>query len=124
MLATLGRFAGGGYFLAQNFAKRNVDDSYQNLDIIEGADAPTDTSKTWGDSGTGYITSWAGSGSKEDPYLITCAEELAGLSYMAQTNGYYGTYFKQTRDIDLKNIIGFLLAKIIVAFGMMEAVIK
>ena len=61
-----------------------------------------------------YDTIWEGSGTEEDPYLISTAAELAGLSYMVYygagplTNTYYyyaDTYFKQTADIDLSEHI-------------------
>ena len=64
----------------------------------------------WLAKSTYYDTVWEGSGTKEDPYLISNAQELAGLSYMVysgkapNTNTYYyysGVYFKQTADIDL-----------------------
>lgn len=45
-----------------------------------------------------------GNGTEEEPYLITCGQELA---YLAQevNNGnlYEGTFFQLTRDIDLNN---------------------
>ena len=59
---------------------------------------------------TYYDTTWEGKGTKENPYLISTAEELAGLSYMVYTGSvpvtstyhyYSGVYFKQTADIDL-----------------------
>lgn len=48
---------------------------------------------------------WDGNGTEDDPFLISTAEQLAGLSYnVSQGNlydGTYGKYFKQTANIDL-----------------------
>ena len=47
-------------------------------------------------------TSWEGSGTAVDPYLIASTEELAGLAYMVNNgNTYAGKYFEQTQSIDL-----------------------
>ncbi len=67
---------------------------------------------------------WAGTGTQIDPYLITSAEELAGLAYSTYNatstssiasaasattdtiqmyNAYTGVYFKLMSDIDLNN---------------------
>ena len=73
----------------------------------------------WSDIGN-YATSYAGgSGTKEDPYLIETAEQLAYLAYMVNSGSadsiqseailsglklryyYSGFYFKQIADIDL-----------------------
>ena len=83
----------------------------------ETATQPNDTSKYWGDEGTNVDIDWEGSGTEEDPYLISSAEELAGLSYRiyydtvanenekvvdSSYNYYYpNMYFKQTADIDV-----------------------
>ena len=57
-----------------------------------------------------YDTTWEGSGTEDEPYLISSAADLARLSYMVYsgrapvTSTYYyysGVYFKQTADIDL-----------------------
>ncbi len=46
---------------------------------------------------------WEGGGTKDSPYLISTAEELAGIAYNVNTgvSTYSGTYFKQTANIDL-----------------------
>ena len=64
--------------------------------------APTN-SDNWQDNASYRDTSWSGSGTSSSPYLITSAQELAGLAYMvnnSETN-YSDTYFRQTQDIDL-----------------------
>lgn len=80
---------------------------------MSSATAPKDTTKYWGDEGTGYKTDWLGSGTEEDPWLISSAGDLAGIAYST----YYGTkseyangearfnncYFKQTCNIDVSN---------------------
>ena len=50
-------------------------------------------------------TDFEGSGTEEDPYLITSAAELAGLANAVNTTKNYssGKYFKQTKDILLNN---------------------
>ena len=83
------------------------------------ATAPKDTTKYWGDAGTNVDINWAGSGTEKDPYLITSAAELAGLSYrvyndnvknesekaVSGSNNFYykGMYFKQTCNLDLSD---------------------
>ena len=63
--------------------------------------APTN-SDNWQDSASYRDTSWSGSGTSGSPYLITSAQELAGLAYMVNSGtNYSGTYFRQTQDIDL-----------------------
>ncbi len=54
-------------------------------------------------------TVWSGSGTEADPFLITSAEELAGLA--ETTNGgtdYSGEFFKLTTDITLNQYEAFL----------------
>lgn len=49
-------------------------------------------------------TDWAGDGSSSTPYLISTAEELAGLA--SRTNAgetFEGKYFRLTSDISLSN---------------------
>ena len=62
----------------------------------------------YGGSGTGSIgdTSWQNqnSGSQSDPYIISDAQDLIGLSFLVNSstsNDFDGKYFKQTKDIDL-----------------------
>ena len=63
--------------------------------------APTN-SDNWQDSASYRDTSWSGSGTSGSPYLITSAQELAGLAYRVNSGtNYSGTYFRQTQDIDL-----------------------
>ena len=59
--------------------------------------APTN-SDNWQDNASYRDTSWSGSGTSGSPYLITSAQELAGLAYMVNNgNTYSGRYFRQTR---------------------------
>ena len=63
--------------------------------------APTN-SDNWQDNASYRDTSWSGSGTSGSPYLITSAQELAGLAYRVNSGtNYSGTYFRQTQDIDL-----------------------
>lgn len=73
--------------------------------------------QTWIDAGIRGTSFGGGSGTQDDPYIISSAEELAYLSYMIYTSQapyttekvsifsfpffYQNTYFKQTADIDL-----------------------
>lgn len=51
-------------------------------------------------------TRWEGSGTSVDPYLISSAEELAGVSNLCNSSdGFRGLYFKQTADINLSGKI-------------------
>ena len=64
--------------------------------------AAPSNSDNWQDNASYRDTSWSGSGTSGSPYLITSAQELAGLAYMVNNgNTYSGRYFRQTRDIDL-----------------------
>lgn len=47
---------------------------------------------------------WEGRGTEKEPYLITNAEELAGLASASLSNSYKGVYFRQTEDIFLNDI--------------------
>ena len=50
-----------------------------------------------------------GSGSQEDPYLISTAEDLVQLSDNVQAKEMYaGKYFKMTNDIDMSSVDNFL----------------
>ena len=52
-------------------------------------------------------TDWEGDGTKESPYLISSAAELAGVAAISENDSkknYYGKYFKQTCDIWLNDI--------------------
>ena len=61
-------------------------------------------SGTWLDYGN-FSTIWllSGEGSESDPYLISSAEDLAGLAYLVNISGnnYSGKYFEQTCNISL-----------------------
>ncbi len=58
-------------------------------------------------------TSWVGSGTESDPYLISSAEELAGLSKNVNNGSYYwGDYFEQTTNIDLSEHIWFPIGQL------------
>lgn len=50
-----------------------------------------------------YTTDWTGAGTQSNPYLISKASQLAGMSLQSYANGqnYAGKYFKLTRDIDM-----------------------
>lgn len=82
----------GGYFFSQqNFAERNLEKS--QTDTVA-------TTETWLDH---RDTDWEGSGTEDDPFLISSAEELAGLSYMVSVfTNYNSKWFKQTANIDLR----------------------
>ena len=79
-----------------------INDGYPYLDPLDW----------WLADSSYYITTWKGSGTEEEPFEISTAQELAGLSYLVYygtaeekyINGNYyfsGVYFKQTADIDL-----------------------
>ena len=52
--------------------------------------------------GTTVDTTWAGSGTADNPYLITSAAELKGLANQVNNgNTYSGKYFKLTTDLDM-----------------------
>lgn len=46
---------------------------------------------------------WEGGGTQQDPYLISSAEELAGMAAAINGNQYRDQHFKLTADIDLGN---------------------
>lgn len=51
---------------------------------------------------------WQGNGTEASPYLITSAEELAGLAYESRNNAKVrGKYFLQTTDIYLNDITDY-----------------
>ena len=75
----------------------------ENLDNTK-ANAPTNDGY-WTDAGN-YATSFAGgTGTEDDPYLISTPQQLAYLSYLvnnSSTNSQYASlYYEQTADIDL-----------------------
>ena len=79
-----------------------ANDGYPYL-LGVGNIAPDNTDLMWTDSAvTTRDTDFEGSGTASDPYLISSAEELAGLAYNVNNGtNYSGTYFKQTADIDV-----------------------
>lgn len=81
---------------------RNVD-ILKNESVVVAATAPTN-STNWLDSSSNYTTTFSGSGTEADPYLIANEKQLAGLSYNVKNNRDYsdGKYFKQTKDLDMK----------------------
>lgn len=48
-------------------------------------------------------TTWDGDGSEENPYIISTAEELYGLSTLSQTEAYSGVYFELGADITVNS---------------------
>ena len=92
----------------------SVSESKQTLlTSNQAATAPTDPTGFWTDAGRRGESFGGGSGSAQDPYLITCEKDLAYLSYMMysgnapKTTAMFGShyyenyYFKQTADLDL-----------------------
>ena len=63
--------------------------------------APTN-SDNWQDNASYRDTDWEGSGTSSSPYLITSAQELAGMAYVINSGTNYN-YFKLTQDIDLSD---------------------
>ena len=57
----------------------------------------------WEETWINHTTPFSGSGTEEDPYIISSAENLAYLSKQVYdgVSRYQGKYFKQTADIDL-----------------------
>ncbi len=51
-----------------------------------------------------YTTDWTGAGTQSNPYLISKASQLAGMSLQSFGNNqtYAGKYFKLTRDLDMQ----------------------
>ncbi len=71
---------GGGIF---GFTKNNseISEEIGSLENTVAATGPSNTSGYWTDSGR-YSTNWSGSGTSSKPYLISNAQQLAGLAYM------------------------------------------
>ncbi len=81
------------------------------------ATGPNNTDGWWIDDGRRGDSFAGGTGTEDDPYLISTAAELAGLSYLVYSGttdsrysqyisgDYYftGAYFKQTANIDLSD---------------------
>lgn len=51
-----------------------------------------------------YTTDWTGAGTQSNPYLISKASQLAGMSLQSFGNNqtYAGKFFKLTRDLDMQ----------------------
>lgn len=47
------------------------------------------------------VGDWEGSGTKDDPFLITCLEDLLNLQNVVNKSGYY---FRQVADIDCSSV--------------------
>ena len=82
-----------------------ANDGYPYL-LGVGNIVPDNTDLMWTDSGVTRDTTFAGSGTEDDPYLISSAEELAGLAYLtniSSSNTYNSSnvYYLQTADIDV-----------------------
>ena len=76
--------------------------------IFNGAPASLAADESWEDYA---VTSWydgagARPGTAEEPYLITTAEELAGLAKLVKesVSTFSGKYFELKSDLDLRNI--------------------
>ena len=79
-----------------------ANDGYPYLKQIPRQE-PWTTSLMWTDNGVTRDTDFEGSGTESNPYLISNAEELAGLAYNVNFGGntYSEKYFKQTANIDV-----------------------
>ena len=66
-------------------------------------DIIADLMEFWFEKPEYYSTEFEGAGTKEEPYLISSAQQLAGLSYLVLTQNarYSDRYYLQTADIDL-----------------------
>lgn len=63
----------------------------------------TNETTVW--DGVSYNTNWKGQGTKENPYLIETANDLAGISHIYNNDSSYRDYyFLQTNDILLNNL--------------------
>ena len=70
--------------------------------------ASVSAAEDWRYDDSRYKTFSGGSGTKDDPYLISTAQDLASLTYMSSFSVkhytyYEGVYFKQTADIVLND---------------------
>ncbi len=83
-----------------------ANDGYPYL-LDVGNIAPDNTDYLWTDSAvTTRDTSFEGGGTASDPYLISSAEELAGLAYLTNissstTYNSSNVYYRQTADINV-----------------------
>ena len=55
---------------------------------------------------TSTAWAWSGSGTENDPYLISSAADWNELSTNSQSNTYAGVYFRLTEDISVGTMIG------------------
>ncbi len=103
------------FFIGSNSS--SIETSSLEISEVENKEISVETKKSsvatlaaadsyfWTENSNYYSVNWSGSGTIEDPYIISTAEELAGLAYQTRfTNNHYsGVYFKQTADIDLSD---------------------
>ena len=76
-------------------------DNSENEEINTNATSPTNDT-LWTANVNNLDTSFSGSGRSSSPYLISSAQELAGLAYNVNNgNDYSGVYFRQTVNVDL-----------------------
>ena len=76
-------------------------DNSENEEINTNATSPTNDT-LWTANVNNLDTSFSGSGRSSSPYLISSAQELAGLAYNVNNgNDYSGAYFRQTVNLDL-----------------------
>lgn len=77
-----------------------------NGEADDSAGTPTISSPTsnthWHEDTSFFTSSFAGDGTKSNPYLISSPQELAGLAYnVNQGETYSDTYFKLSSNIDM-----------------------
>ena len=77
-----------------------IDSKTSNRTTADDVSAVPTNTDTWNDEGNYSVVAPQGSGTENDPYLISTAEELAWISvnYAGAANG---AYFLQTANIDL-----------------------
>ena len=77
-----------------------IDNKTSNRTTADDVSAVPTNTDTWNDEGNYSVVAPQGSGTENDPYLISTAEELAWISvnYAGAANG---AYFLQTANIDL-----------------------
>ena len=95
-------FSGCNYEQTESGGGNSQDDILESDEVT--ANAPTN-SGYWTDAGN-YATSFAGgTGTEDDPYLISTPQQLAYLSYLvnnSSTNSQYASlYYKQTANLDM-----------------------
>ena len=79
----------------------SINDGYPYLQGV-GNLGPNNPNYLWTDDGVTRDTDFEGGGTESDPYLISSAEELAGLAYNVNNGTNYSrVYFLQTADLDM-----------------------